>query len=233
MKPNQRKLQFIIISLFLCALAGVSAEKISTNPWIGLEIGPVPVTVMEHFQVPEHRGVFIYNVGIGSPAQHSGILPGDILIMKDRELITEPKQLKGMIAETDPDTRITLSLLRLDHERVSHMSMSIQVSAGSREAEKIDNWPGFIPVVLPRTILEQLRIDESFGNVIVGSVNTAGSAVEAGLHTGDIIHSVEGRKVSNLVELYTFLNRGQPYVEMQVYRQGGNFILRLERRQAE
>jgi Do/DeqQ family serine protease len=84
-----------------------------TRGWIGVEAQEVTPELAESFGLPvTTRGALISGVLRASPADLSGLRPGDILQMVGGKTVTDPETMLDLIAALRPGDEISFSVLR-------------------------------------------------------------------------------------------------------------------------
>lgn len=79
----------------------VAAGKV-TRGWIGVEIQEITAELAESFGMPNTEGALIAGVLRGSPAEHGGIRPGDVLIGIDGKPVQDSKAMLEIVAGLAP-----------------------------------------------------------------------------------------------------------------------------------
>lgn len=94
--------------------------------WVGIEMREITPESAESFDLPSAHGVLIYSVLDGSPADKSGILPGDVLVAIDGQEIQDPREMLNLVASLQPGQVTTFRLLRKDKK------IELKLSVGRR-----------------------------------------------------------------------------------------------------
>ncbi|MCL2874929.1 MAG: trypsin-like peptidase domain-containing protein [Betaproteobacteria bacterium] len=80
--------------------------------WIGIEMREITPELAETFNLPSAHGVLIYSVLEGSPADQSGVQPGDVLVAIDGQEVKIPRAMLDLVASLPPGRISTFRLLR-------------------------------------------------------------------------------------------------------------------------
>ena len=83
-----------------------------TRGWIGVEAQEITPELAESFELKDASGALIAGVQRGSPADASGIRPGDILLSVDGKPVKDPQVMLDLIAALKPGTGVPCKLLR-------------------------------------------------------------------------------------------------------------------------
>ncbi len=87
-----------------------------TRGWIGVEAQEITPELAESFELKDASGALIAGVQRGSPADASGIRPGDILLSVDGKPVKDPQVMLDLIAALKPGTGVPFKLLRQKSE---------------------------------------------------------------------------------------------------------------------
>ena len=82
--------------------------------WIGIEMREITPELAESFGLPSAQGVLISSVLDGSPADKSGVQPGDVLVAINGQEIQLPRVMLDLVASLPPGQVATFRLLRQD-----------------------------------------------------------------------------------------------------------------------
>ncbi|HYG13151.1 MAG TPA: trypsin-like peptidase domain-containing protein [Methylophilaceae bacterium] len=80
--------------------------------WIGIEAQDITPELAESFKLKEVRGSLIAGVLRGSPAEHAGLRPGDVLLGIDGAEVTDSSSMLNLISGLKPDNKAVLSIAR-------------------------------------------------------------------------------------------------------------------------
>lgn len=80
--------------------------------WVGIEMREITPELAESFDLPSAQGVLIYSVLHGSPADKSGIQPGDVLVAVDGREVQAPREMLDLVASLPPGQVAAFRLLR-------------------------------------------------------------------------------------------------------------------------
>lgn len=176
--------------------------------WLGVSIGNVSTFFAENMHLESSEGAFVSQVFKNSPADKSGILPGDIVTSIDGENIENQNDLLYLVGDISPGTRVEFELIR------DKTAMSISVKIEKREAEdEVDKlregnivWPGVTLFPLNEDIRSRLSIDDSDSGVVIFEVYPKTPLQIAGLKSGDLITEINGIAIADLNDFYRLLN---------------------------
>ncbi|MDR2207914.1 MAG: trypsin-like peptidase domain-containing protein [Azoarcus sp.] len=92
-------------------------EQIITNGevvrgWVGVEMREITPELAKLHDLPSEHGILIYSVFGGSPADKSGVRPGDLLLAVDDQEVQTPHEMLDLVASLPPGQVATFRLLR-------------------------------------------------------------------------------------------------------------------------
>ncbi len=184
--------------------------------YLGIKLSDIDADRARILKLGESRGVEVKAIEEGSPADHAGIEPGDVLLSYNGENIIGAQQLIRLVQETPAGRKIKVQIWRDGKERSASITTAApggQDSAGPIGFRFADG--GIYPVrpgiIVPRPILvwrdvvlgmefEQLdsQLGEYFGvsrGVLVRDLDKGLPAEKCGLKPGDVIIAVRNKPI--------------------------------------
>jgi serine protease Do len=166
---------------------------------LGIDMKPMQ-DLETFFNVDIDKGVLVNSVDRNSPAAKAGVKPQDILLeVNGRPTnVRFPEELaptRKMIADLPIGTEITLTLQR--GKEVLHLTAKTEKLQGAVGEEKEFKKWGLSVRDMTRAWANQAQIDDPTG-VIVTTMSPGYPASKAELQPGDVIHSVNGKRVEDL-----------------------------------
>ena len=167
--------------------------------WLGVSIQPVTDDIAASFGLKKASGALVNEVVAGSPAAKAGIKQGDIIVAIDGTDIKEVSHLQRLVGELPVGKRIEVKVSREGKDLKLPLIIGRAESAVPKqekpEEPQPSTWLGMSVEDLPR----EMRM-KGFSGVIITGVDPEGVAAETGLQPGDIIVSINRKKVANLAE---------------------------------
>jgi serine protease Do len=142
------------------------------------------------------EGAIVASVPPGGPADKAGIKAGDVIISFDGKKITDSTQLRNLVAQTAPGTRVKIGLLR-DGKEMEVNAVLAERPPSQESTEGQQEQPGQsshqnlglqIQTLTP-SIAQQLGYTGESGAVVT-QVTPGSVAEDAGLRAGDLVKEV-------------------------------------------
>ena len=170
-----------------------------TRGWLGVAIQPLTEEIARSFGYKGMKGALVSDVMEGSPASKAGIRQGDIITRFNGAEIKDSRQLQLEVAETPVGKTVAVELFREGKSYTLSVTVANSDTAPSARAKGEEGLPadeglfGMSVEELPKS----LRAKGASG-VIVAGIDPEGIAADAGIQQGDIIVSVDRKKIGNL-----------------------------------
>ncbi len=150
---------------------------------------------------PTQRGVVIGDISPLGPAAAAGVQAGDVVtaangIPVHARFAEDLPAVRKLIADVPVGDELTFTVIRGEEEVVITMTTTEKSNVKGDELE-FDEW-GFTASQLTPAIVRAARLTSSKG-IAVSGAQVGGIAANAGLKQGDIILTVDGQEVENLL----------------------------------
>ncbi|MGO9950816.1 MAG: DegQ family serine endoprotease [Dissulfurispiraceae bacterium] len=197
--------------------------------WLGVSIQPVTADLAKQFALKEETGVLVGDVTEDSPAEKAGIKRGDVIIQYNGSLISDPGMLRNLVAETAPDTAVSVKLLRDGTPKTLTVSIGELPSSLQKINEAYDNLlKGAQVQDLTAEIRKELNVPKQVNGVIVTNIEE-GSAVEGVLIRGDIILQVNRNGIESVKDYekaVSVIKAGEDIL-LLIFRNGSTFYVTI------
>ena len=164
--------------------------------WLGISIQPVTDEIAQSFALKKARGALVSDVMAGSPAEKAGLRQGDVILRFGGKEIRDPRQLQMIVADAPAGQSEEVEIVRNGKPLTLKVTLSSSESASAlrpRSVQPQSGWFGMTVEELPKN----MRIAGLTG-VIVTKVDPEGVASDAGLQKGDVIQSVNQKRIAGL-----------------------------------
>ena len=101
-----------------------------TRGWIGVEAQEITAEIADSFRLPSTQGALIAGVIRGSPAEHGGVKPGDVLLLVEGKPVRDPAGMLNLVAALPPGKQATLRIRREQKE------LDLPVEVGRRPSQQ-------------------------------------------------------------------------------------------------
>lgn len=162
--------------------------------WLGIYIQQMTEDIAESLELGSTEGALVANVIEDSPAQRSGLRPGDVVMKYDGQLVKRTRDLPRLVSATKPNSTVDIEIWR-NGER---LDLQVNISASNETQELASTTDGVdqkgrlglsLQELTPE-VRDQYDIDEAVAGVIIAAVEPNSPAFEKGLRRGDVIKQV-------------------------------------------
>jgi serine protease Do/serine protease DegQ len=210
----------IPINLAANIMTSLIATGTVTRGYLGVTTEPVTGDLAEQFGLPrDAKGVIITDVTDGGPAQKAGLKSGDVVMAVDGKPVSTLEQLRLIVAEYAPKTKITLTLMR------DGKSTFLPVTLGVADEKPDELMAGVSASPLTDELRHKQNIDARVNGLLVTGVDEKSPYVER-LAAGMVIVSINRNVVTNLAIARQLLIPGRNL--LLVYYQGTLSYLSLQ-----
>lgn len=99
-------------------------EGVAARPWLGIVGLSLSSEISRYYNLPLEHGVLVTKVMDGSPAQHAGMIMGDIILKMDRENIDSIEDLLGEIHRRKVGDEIRITVFRRGFQQYFDVALS-------------------------------------------------------------------------------------------------------------
>jgi membrane-associated protease RseP (regulator of RpoE activity) len=186
-----------------------AGAKTKTNGvWIGMQVQTVTKELVSRFDLQTGEGVYVNSVVDASPAEESGVRPGDVVVEYDYRKVTSSRELAEFVSEGEPGDEVILFVDRAGKKKRLVAQLNTRpteepanIRSLTPPGEERDNssryrvnTAPYIGVALQSIsgqLADYFAVPGGAGALIVETL--AGSpAEEAGLKAGDVVIAADG-----------------------------------------
>jgi serine protease Do len=171
--------------------------------FLGIGIQDLTPELAKEFQAPTSQGALVTSVEPESAAAEAGLKSGDIVVEFAGKPIADSRQLRLLVSQTAPGTKVDLKALRRDKTKsftVTLKELPEPTSARheGRPDEPTDEVLKDVAVAdLTPASRRQLGIPDRVRGALVSEVAPDSAAYEAGLRPGDVIQEINQKPIRN------------------------------------
>jgi Do/DeqQ family serine protease len=195
--------------------------------WLGASVADVTKDLAADLKLPNTKGSYIPHVFRGSPADKSGILPGDFVTAINGKPIEDTNRLVQTVGDLPAGQSAEFSLIR--NGQVIKKSVLIEVRAKETDLKALKLWPGFVVTPVTQEIRDQLDLAPSLEGLIVARVEDKSTADIAGLKVSDVLKAVNGKAVKTVGDFYRALNDQGGETKLTFVREGVELSIGITR----
>jgi len=202
----------IPINLAANIMTSLIATGTVSRGYLGVTTEPVTGDLAEQFGLPrDTKGVIITDVTDGGPAQKAGLKSGDVVTAVDGKPVSTLEQLRLLVAELAPKTKIALSVMR------DGKSMAVPVTLGLADEKPDELMAGVTAAPITDELRRKQTIDARVNGLLVTGVDEKSPYAEK-LTAGMVIVSINRTAVTTLAEARQLIVPGRNL--MLIYYQG-------------
>ena len=215
--------------------------------WLGVEIQQVTPEIAKAIGLDEPKGALVASVQPDSPASRAKLQPGDVILTYNGQAIHEMRDLPRLVAETDPNGKAELGVLR-DKQQISVSTTVGKLKDDSEVASNdqqdqgngpADTTTGVEVAALGATLApvtaetrQQFNLDDKVKGVVVADLDSEGPLADQGIRPGDVIKKVSDADVTSPDEVKRLAERAkadkQNVLLMLVDRQGKSLFVAVK-----
>jgi serine protease Do len=201
--------------------------------WLGAQIADIQNSATypgfaSDLKVQGVDGALMLNVYKSSPAARAGLLPGDYITKVDGSTVLSADDLTQKVGSLDPGKSYAFTVIR------DGKPLTVAVNIGVRDAKDTvaqakNLWPGMTVVDIDEQVRQQVSIPASLHGVVVGYLPQQDTPASiAGFRPGDVITSINGERVQNMMDYYKALNGARGgQVTFNIVREGTDISIGL------
>lgn len=180
-----------------------------TRGFLGVGIQSLTPDLASEFNLPDDDGALVTEVQPNTPASKTGLQNGDVIREIDGKKITDSQQLRLIVSETPPGSKVTLKYLHTEEgkkpeERTATVTLTTlpgepgarrQNAPNEENGSNYDSLDGVEVTDIDSDARQQYNIPTSVHGAVVSSVDENSNAAEAGLQQGDVIQEINHQPV--------------------------------------
>jgi serine protease Do len=193
---------------------------------LGVTIQDLTPELARAFNTDRTSGALVADVPPGGPAENAGIKTGDVIVEFNGKPIENSSQLKLLVAETPPGTKVGVGIVRNGAQQVVEVGLqglsneepaSVKLEAPTQKG----SLSGVTVTDLDRKVRNELKVPPNIEGVLVTDVSPYSAAYDAGLRPGDVIVEINRSPIKSGDEAVAITQKasgGQTLI--RVWRQG-------------
>ena len=170
--------------------------------YLGILPQDVTPAMAKAFGAKEAKGAVVGDITANSPASHSELKQGDIILEVNGKPIDDANQLRLQIGLLSPGSTVNLSVLRAG----TPLDVTVKMGEfpGKEERASLDSkgtgstLDGVSVENLTPEAAREMKLAPDTNGVVVADVNPSSHAADAGLRAGDVIQQVNRQPVKSV-----------------------------------
>ena len=182
------------------AKAGNTAVK---RPWLGAKLQVVTPEIADSLGLKRPTGALVANIAPNSPAVRGGLRTGDLIVAVDGVTVDDPNAFDYRFATKPIGGSAKVGIVRSGRESAITIALEFAPEAPRDEVVIRSRSPfqGAKVSNLSPALADELRLDASAEGVVVVEVEDGTTAQNLGFQRGDIVASVNDRKIEKTADL--------------------------------
>lgn len=176
--------------------------------WLGVAIQDLTSDLASSFGYKKANGALVGDVTRKSPAEDSGIMPGDIIVEFNDKTVLNVEKLRHMVALVKPNTKINAKIWRDGNFK----NIKIKIGELKQDSEVYEEEKEYsedigiqVDDINRQHIIDyDLNVDKG---VIVINVDQYGLAAQAGIESGNLILKVGDKNISSAKEFNKLVSK--------------------------
>lgn len=196
------------------------------RPVLGIAAQPITDKISKKRGIEKPEGILITAIRPNSPADKSNLKEGDIILKINGHPIHNTKALKYRLSTIKDPSKVRLSLLKGNTLKEHIVNLDPLYKFPDIQGKKTNtksSLQGSLIADLSTELAKELRLNTSKGVVILDVEKNSKSEI-LGLKAGDIIHSIDLKKIKKIDDVDKYLNQNKRQKLLKVKR--GRHILK-------
>jgi Do/DeqQ family serine protease len=173
------------------------------RPWLGAKLQPVTPDIADGLGLKRPAGALIASVAPKGPAAQAGLKPGDLIVAVDGQPVDDPHAFDYRFATQPLGGTAKLGVLRGGHDMTATVALRVAPDIPREEITIRARSPfsGAKVANLSPALADELQLENADHGVVILDVANGSYASNLGFRRGDIILTVNDRKIDNTHEL--------------------------------
>ena len=202
---------------------------------IGAYIQELTPEVAKQLGLDQSKGVLISDIVPDSPASRAKLEAGDVVLRLNGTRITSAAMFRNRISLTSPNSSVKLTIIRRGREKrikvkLDALDMKQRKGERSETASPVNHDEYGLEIQdLNSSLRAQLRLGKR-GGVLISQVLPNSVAEEAGLRAGQVILSVNQKRVKNVKSFKKIVKRSADALLLHIKDDRGSRFVVLKKK---
>jgi len=213
-----------------------------TRGYLGVSLqSEIDANLAREFNLPDQSGAMVGGVMPGTPAEQAGLREGDVIREVNNKKISDRSQLRLMVSQLAPGTKVALKVLRSDvgkkpTEKTINLTLGTlpedrnmarnRMNPDREETPIANSLEGVEVTDLDSSARRQFDIPTNVRGALVMNVDPDSPAAEARLLQGDILLEINREPVRNADDAVALSKKAKgERVLLRVWRNNASFYI--------
>ncbi len=196
--------------------------KAVKRPWLGARLQAVTPEIAETIGLKAPTGALVASVAPGSPAARAGLKLSDLIVSIDGQPVEDPNAFDYRFATRPLGGTSQLEVQR--NGRLIKLTVPLQVAPDTGRDEIVitarSPFQGAKVANISPALADELHLDSSVEGVVVTALADDGMAANVGFKKGDIILSVNNKKIGKTADLEQAVTESRRLWRITLVRNG-------------
>ena len=197
-----------------------------TRGRLGVSIQDVTQGLADSFGLPTVKGALVSSIEKGSPAEHAGLEPGDVIVRFNEREINQSADLPTLVASMTPGAAAKLDVIRKGSPKTLTVTIGEMKGTNLAQRDNADQQQGRLGLAVRPLEYGEQREAGVPGGLVVEGVN--GPAAKSGIQPGDIVLSVNGSPVTSVEQLRGLVGKAGKHVALLVKRDTATIFVPID-----
>lgn len=198
------------------------------RPWAGVTGQQVDASLAETFGLDRPNGVVLTDLHPASPYGIAGLRPGDVVLTVDGQPVNTPNEMLFRMSVRGIGAQAEVIFARQGKVRTVTVDMIPAPDDPPRDETVLterDVLPGLRTARVNPAVVAELGLPFDSSGVVVLDPGPFG--IRAGLQSGDILQTINGRQVTSPQQVGRLLQRAAPRIQIEAQRGLRRLLLRF------
>lgn len=206
----------------LVVASAKAGGNVVRRPWLGARLQAVTPEIAETLGLKRPVGALVASVSANSPAARAGLKLSDLVVGIDGHVVEDPKAFDYRFATRALGGTAALDVMRGGKQMKLMIGLEASPDTGRDERVITSHSPfqgARIANVSP-ALADELDLDPNTAGVVVTDVPETAPAAGAGFRKGDVIRSVNGKRINQTADLERVVAAGGRVWRITIIRGG-------------
>jgi S1-C subfamily serine protease len=191
--------------------------------WLGARTQSVSPEIAKTLGLATPQGALVADVWPGGPAAQAGLKQGDVIVAVDGRPTVDAASVNYAVSTHRIGDAVRISVRRGSATQQLTLRAEAPPASPARDERVITGrnpLQGATVVNFSPAVADEMGVDPFSNPGVVITQGGQGLAAQAGLKSGDIVRSINGRKVASVRDLVTALSAGSAVWQIVIERDG-------------